>query len=248
MDAAPDASQANDLAAAVASIDELLALLGRDRDLIDIGDISHRTGIPVGRVTKLLDGVEPQTAEDPQTIFKNRLVFLHETRLKQDRKKYTLDEIAAGTGISHSTVSNMLNGLRTPKVPVVASLERFFGVAPGFFTASEGQALLRALQPVHDQLTHLALLKGKGITQVAMRSSAAGGDSGRIGHELREALTAALNQPRRDYEDPEVRELTDRMLSLPSRKRRKVISLVWDLLKFMRSEGEPPVSDPSARP
>ncbi|MFB6985579.1 helix-turn-helix domain-containing protein [Streptomyces sp. NPDC056304] len=247
MDAAPDASQANDLAAAVASIDELLALLGLGRDIIDIGDISYRTGIPVGRVTDLLGGVEPQGAVDPQTIFKNRLNFLHQTRLKKDQKKYTLDEIAAGTGISHGTVGNMLNGARTPKVPVVASLERFFDVAPGFFTASDSQALLRALEPVHDQLTHLALLKGKGISQVAMRSSVASGDSGRIGHELRQALTAALSQPRRDYDDPEVRELTDRMLSLPSRSRRRIIPLMRDLLGFVRSEGEPPASGPPAR-
>ncbi|MFI5520829.1 helix-turn-helix domain-containing protein [Streptomyces platensis] len=231
---ASDMHPADGLRAVVAAIDELLRDLDLGRDVIDIEHLSHRTGLPVPRVRALIDdtGEESETVQDS---FQDRLVFLRETRRKPDGKMYTLDEIGAGAGISHGQVGYLLNGKRkSPGLDVTRKLEKFFEVEPGFFTATERQALYRALQSTYEQLTHLALLRGKGINRLAMRSGTSG-DS-RIDRELRDALSEVLSRP--EGEDPEVRELTDRMRSLPSKSRRRVFPLIQGLLGLARPENE----------
>lgn len=197
------------------------------------------------RVHALLNGEEAQP-EQLQDVFRQRLVFLRDTRVKAGGKRYTLDEIAAGAGISHGQVGYLLSGERKPGFTVLAGLERFFAVPPGFFTATERQALYRSLKPVHESLTHVALLKGKGISQLALRSTLAPGTSSdRLGEELRSALQAALSQPEPEPEDPEVRELADRMLSLPAKSRRRIIPLIKDLLGLVRAESDSPTDRPA---
>ena len=170
------------------------------------------------------------------------LLFLRETRLKPEGRRFTLDEIAVGAGISHGQVGYLLNGERKPGFTVLASLERFFDVSPGFFTATERQALHRALLPVHESLTYVALLKGRGISQIALRSNA-NKASAWLGQELRLALETALHQPDPAPEDPDVRELADEMLSLPTNSRRRIMPLIRDLLGLVRSEGDSPNAD-----
>ncbi|MFJ5740061.1 helix-turn-helix domain-containing protein [Streptomyces microflavus] len=235
MYAASEASDADDLAEVMASIDELLAVIGLGREAIDLEGLTRKTGIPARRVLQLLDGarpVSPPGTEGEQEVFVERLRFLRDTRLAPGGKKYTQDEIAAGTGISHGQVGYMLKGERTPKLLVAAKLERFFNVTPGFFTASEYQLLLRALAPIRDELTYVAFLRGKGITQIAMRSSTAADESSTIAKELRSALAAALTQqPGRDEEaDADVRELAEQLSSLPTRSRRRVMRVLRDVL------------------
>ncbi|MEU3987616.1 helix-turn-helix transcriptional regulator [Streptomyces platensis] len=231
---ASDLHPADGLRAVVAAIDELLRDLDLGRDVIDIDHLSHRTGLPVPRVQALLDDTG-EASEQEQDSFQDRLVFLRETRRKPDGKMYTLDEIGAGAGISHGQVGYLLNGKRkSPGLDVTRKLEKFFEVEPGFFTATGRQALYRALQSTHEQLTHLALLRGKGINRLAMRSGTSG-DS-RIDRELRDALSEVLSRP--EGEDPEVRELTDRMRSLPSKSRRRVFPLIQGLLGLARPENE----------
>ncbi|WP_328545983.1 helix-turn-helix transcriptional regulator [Streptomyces platensis] len=231
---ASDLHPADGLRAVVAAIDELLRDLDLGRDVIDIDHLSHRTGLPVPRVQALLDETGEES-EQEQDSFQDRLVFLRETRRKPDGKMYTLDEIGAGAGISHGQVGYLLNGKRkSPGLDVTRKLEKFFEVEPGFFTATGRQALYRALQSTHEQLTHLALLRGKGINRLAMRSGTSG-DS-RIDRELRDALSEVLSRP--EGEDPEVRELTDRMRSLPSKSRRRVFPLIQGLLGLARPENE----------
>lgn len=232
---ASDVHPADGLQAVVAAIDELLRDLELGRDVIDLDHLSHRTGLTVARVEALLDHTG-KDSEEVQDSFQDRLVFLRETRRKPDGKMYTLDEIGAGAGISHGQVGYLLNGKRkSPGLDVTRKLEKFFEVEPGFFTATERQALYRALQSTHEQLTHLALLRGKGINRLAMRSGSTCGDS-RIDRELRDALFEALSRP--EPEDPEVRELTDRMRSLPSKSRRRVFPLIQGLLGLARPESE----------
>lgn len=228
---------ADGLRAVVAAIDGLLRDLDLGRDVIDLDHLSHRTGLTVPRVQALLDD-GGEESEQEQDSFQDRLVFLRETRRKPDGKMYTLDEIGAGAGISHGQVGYLLNGKRkSPGLDVTRKLEKFFEVEPGFFTATERQALYRALQSTHEQLTHLALLRGKGIDRLAMRSDTSG-DS-RIDRELRDALSEALSRPEsKEPEDPEVRELTDRMRSLPSKSRRRVFPLIQGLLGLARPEPE----------
>ncbi|MBY8846077.1 helix-turn-helix transcriptional regulator [Streptomyces sp. SP2-10] len=243
MPADADASKADDFSGIIASIDQLLSTLGMCHEDLDLEEISYQTAIPVDRVRSLLAGAEAEP-EDLHDTFKQRLIFLRETRLKPDGKRYTLDEIAAGTGVSHGQVGYLLNGERRPGFTVLASLEQFFNVSPGFFTATERQALSRALQPVHESLMHLALLKGKGVSHLALRSSITqGASSSRLGLELRAALAAAISQP--EPEDPEVRELTNTMLSLPTKSRRQILPLIKDMLGLVRPGDAPPDDDPA---
>ncbi|MGW2652062.1 helix-turn-helix domain-containing protein [Streptomyces sp. NPDC001478] len=227
---APDGRQPDALAAAVASIDQLIQSLGMDRSVIDVERLSFETGIPAERIPGLLDGMVPES-ETPQETFRKRLVFLRDTRLKPGGKKRTLDEIGEGAGISHGQVSYLLKGKRSPGVGAVSGLEAFFNVAPGFFTATERQALHRALQPIHEQLIHVALLRGTGISALAMRSSSVGSDDDRIGRELRAAVAEALQQPE------EVRELTYQMRALPAKSRTRVFPLIRGILGLERPGG-----------
>lgn len=240
---APDAPQADDLAVAIEATDELLNVVGLSRSVIDLEKISYDTGIDPVRVQMLLDGkgVEP---EEQQDSFQQRLTFLRATRLKPGGKRYTLDEIGDGAGVSHAQVSHLLNGKRSPGLALTARLEKFFGVQPGFFTATERQALCRALQPVQEHLTTLAYLKGKGVSQLAMRSGRATGDDSRLGQELRAALRVALDQPA--PADPEVSALTDQMMSLPSKSRRRIFPLISGLLGLARPEDGGPSGPPGS--
>ncbi|MFD8664895.1 helix-turn-helix domain-containing protein [Streptomyces microflavus] len=236
MDAATGASDEVELAEVVAAIDELLALVERGREVIDFEGLTRKTGIPGHRVVELLDGIRPTASPDPSVdehqVFVERLKFLRETRLSPAKKMFTQDEIATGAQISHGQVGYLLKGQRTPRFDVAAKLERFFDVSPGFFTASEHRLLREALIPILDDLKALALLKGLGVTQIAMRSSAAGGGSSTIASELQTALAVALTQePARDKsEDAEVQELTDRLSSLPKRSRSHVMGVIRGVL------------------
>ncbi|MFI2077608.1 helix-turn-helix domain-containing protein [Streptomyces triculaminicus] len=238
-----DAFHADDLERGIASVDELLHVLGLSREVIDFDKISYDTGLTVERVRGLLAG-EEAGPEDLSQTFQRRLVFLRETRRKPNGKKYTLDEIGQGAGISKGQVGFLLNGQRMPGLAGVSKLERFFAVQPGFFTATDRQALRRALQPIHEQLTHLALLKGQGITRLAMRSGASGEDS-KLDRELRAALTVALAEPEGDREDPELRELTEEIRALPTKSRRRIFPVLRGLLGLARPEEEKPAR-PSA--
>ncbi len=180
----------------------------------------------------LLDGTDVDPG-DVQQNFQQRLNFLRETRLKPDGKQYTLDEIGAGAGISHGSVGYLLKGQRSPGLAALASLESFFGVQPGFFTATERQALLRALGPIRDQLTHLALLRGKSVPRLAM-----GNGASPLSKELRDALEDTQTQP--NDEDPEVRILTDTVKSLPDRSRKRILPVVWGVLDLVREEDDEP--------
>ncbi|MFE7778419.1 helix-turn-helix domain-containing protein [Streptomyces sp. NPDC057445] len=243
MVAAPDEAQADDLAAVIQAIDELLPLVGLDRSVIEIAHISHQTGITADRVLALLNGAAPGT-ESLDQVFRTRLAFLRDTRRKPNGKEYTLNELGTAAGVSGGQVHFLLKGERSPTLKVSDQLEKFFQVPAGFFTASESQALARALHPIHAQLNLFALLQGKGISQLAMRSSGSGGEATELGQELRAALTVALTQSEeRDSEDDaEVRELANSVKSLPSKSRRRVIPLIKDLLGLVRDDTDPPAS------
>lgn len=223
-------SQGDDLQALVSAIDELLNAVGLGREAIDSDKLSFETGIPVDRVAELLDGAESEP-ESLNETFRQRLNFLRETRRKPDGKRFTLDEIGQGAGISKAQAGFLLNGQRMPGLAIVSALENFFHVEPGFFSATERQSLCRALQPVRGQLTHLAFLKGHGITRMAMRSGRTADESA-LGQELLSALSAVLNEP--DREDPEVRQLTSEITSLPCESRRRVVSGLRSLLRRAR--------------
>lgn len=128
--------------------------------------------------------------------------------------------------MSHGQVGFLLKGQRNPGMWAVSALENFFNVPAGFLTASEEQALDRALKPVLEQLLHLAVLKGRGISALAMRSNSDGTGDAQLGRELRTALSQALAAP----PDDDVRELAEQMKALPPRSRNRVLPAIRRIL------------------
>lgn len=214
------------LAHSIQSLENLLAEMGLDRSVVDLDRLSHQAGIPLQRVTELLKDHAPPREETPQEIFVRRLNFLRETRRKDSGRRLTQDEIGEGAGISHGQVGFLLKGQRSPGMWAVSALEGFFKVPAGFLTASDEEALDRALKPVLEQLLHLAVLKGRGISAFAMRSNSDCAGDDQLGRELR----AALNQALAEAPDDDVRELTYQMKSLPPRSRKRVLPAIRRIL------------------
>ncbi|MEU2764514.1 helix-turn-helix transcriptional regulator [Streptomyces sp. NPDC006906] len=222
----PAESLEGPLAQSIQSLETLLAELGMDRSLIDLDRLSYHAGIPRQRVAELLEGHAPPQEAPAQEIFRQRLNFLRETRRKDDGKRLTQDEIGEGACMSHGQVGFLLNGQRSPGMWAVSALEKFFHVPAGFLTASEEQALDRALKPVLEQLLHLAVLKGRGISALAMRSTSDGAGHDQVGRELRTALAQALSAP----PDDDVRELAQQVGALPPKSRNRVIPAIRRIL------------------
>ena len=63
-----------------------------------------------------------------------RMQYLLVTHRKPDNSAYSIDEIARGTGVSHSYLRNMLAGRQdNPSRKVIAALAVFFDVSPVYF-------------------------------------------------------------------------------------------------------------------
>ncbi|MEV7869139.1 helix-turn-helix transcriptional regulator [Streptomyces sp. NPDC088124] len=225
----------DDLGAVVRSIDELLTALQLSWDaIVDLESLSRRAGLPLDRIRDLIDGDVPNSeTSDP---FLDRFTFLRETRRRKDGKRLSYGEIAQGAGMSHGQVGYLLNGQRSPGHVQVQKLEKYFKVPPGFFSASDSEALCRELRPVHEDLNYLALLKGKGISHLAMRRSGSPENPNNIlAVELREALTIAMSSPVRDSDMEELRRT---MGSLSSQKRKTVLNKIRGMLSRAQSEDQ----------
>lgn len=248
---APHAFEADDLAAIVTVIDALNEQLGLDYDVIDFDKIASQTALTAERARSLLEG---ETEERPlHDLVKERLEHLRDKRRRPDGKKYSFDEIAAGAKISKAQVSAIWSGKRKPGFPVVVDLEKFFGVESGYLSRSERKELAIALEPIQEQLTHLALLRGVGISQLALRSSLTSSND-RLGREVREALAMAVQKPiarsnahgGKPHESPvaqadlEIRELARRIESLPNPSKKRVIPVLRSLLGLARPEKDEP--------
>ncbi|OIJ93609.1 hypothetical protein [Streptomyces monashensis] len=115
-------------------------------DVLDIEDLSQRTGIPSETVVVLLEGgrVEETSVNDR---VRQRLAFLRETRRRPDGRRYTLEELGKITGgVTRQTMQKWRdNG--TPSIEAADLLRRYFDLPAGFMTADEPEALNEALQP-----------------------------------------------------------------------------------------------------
>ncbi|MEU6669269.1 helix-turn-helix domain-containing protein [Streptomyces sp. NPDC046727] len=113
-------------------------------DIVDVEDLSFETGIPEPVVRALLSGGRAEEISVTERV-RRRLDFLRETRLRDDGKKYTLEEIAAAAGVTRQTMSEWRRkGM--PSLESADRLRRFFSLPPGFFFADEPEALDEALQ------------------------------------------------------------------------------------------------------
>jgi transcriptional regulator with XRE-family HTH domain len=164
---------------AYASLAELLEQLGeltgrpeRLPEALDVADLSHRTGVPVGTVVDLLGG-----GRAPETCLagrvRQRLDFIRETRRRPDGKRYSLDELARIAGTSRQWLSEWRKS-GMPSLEHADRLRRFFGLPAGFFTADEPEALYEALRPVlhslQAQADPLVRLRECGLLRLAARA------------------------------------------------------------------------------
>jgi transcriptional regulator with XRE-family HTH domain len=164
---------------AYASLAELLERLGeltgrpgRLPEALDVADLSHRTGVPVGTVVDLLGG-----GRAPETCLagrvRQRLDFIRETRRRPDGKRYSLDELARIAGTSRQWLSEWRKS-GMPSLEHADRLRRFFGLPAGFFTADEPEALYEALRPVlhslQAQADPLVRLRECGLLRLAARA------------------------------------------------------------------------------
>ncbi|MEU9477526.1 helix-turn-helix transcriptional regulator [Streptomyces sp. NPDC048191] len=222
-----------DVAAALASIKAELEELGHTIEVINFDRLTHETGITEATVRKLFAGesVAPGEVDPP---FKDRLRFLLDTRLKENGRKHTFQEVADAVGVAKSTITNLLNGSRNPGFDVSKDLAEFFN-APGFFTLGPKTALLTALGPVLEQARLIAELKGRRVERVALRGSVSAG-SDQLSRQLQAAIHQVVETAQRASqapttaaggdEDPELRELAATMRSLPANHRRSVMGIL----------------------
>ncbi|MFH8257809.1 helix-turn-helix domain-containing protein [Streptomyces roseolus] len=235
----PDTPGEQDLARVVAALTKQIKALDRTPEgLIDFGHIESTTGIEADTVRRLFAG-EAVAPEALNHSFPERLHFLRKTHPREDGKQYSADQLAQRVGIARATMTALIRGDRNPNVDVNRSLERLFGVTPGFLTMSGEEALVKALERVSDQVLLLAQLRGVRIEHLALRGSIATGND-ELAQELRAALLSGLATPappaEAQPEDTELRELTDTMRALPAGRRRSVLNVVRGVLGLAHDE------------
>ncbi|MEU2714833.1 XRE family transcriptional regulator [Streptomyces sp. NPDC007205] len=160
------------LAAVLDRLGELTGRPGRLPEVLDVADLSHRTGIPVSVVVELLAGGRaPETSLAGRV--RQRLDFIRETRRRPDGKRYSLDELARIAGTSRQWLSEWRKS-GMPGLQHTDRLRRFFGLPAGFFTADEPEALQEALRPVLQSLEAeadpLVRLRESGLIRLAARA------------------------------------------------------------------------------
>ncbi len=153
-------------------LEELTGRPGRLAEVLDVADLSYRTGIPAELVADLLSGgTAPETSLSERV--RQRLDFVRETRRRPDGKRYSLDELARIAGTSRQWLSEWRrSGL--PSLEHADRIRRHFDLPAGFFTADEAEALHAALQPVLQDLEAkadpLAPLRTPGFYRLARRA------------------------------------------------------------------------------
>jgi transcriptional regulator with XRE-family HTH domain len=151
---------------------ELTGRPGRLPEALDVSDLSHRTGIPVGVVVDLLGGGRAPEVGLAERV-RQRLDFIRETRRRPDGKRYSLDELARIAGTSRQWLSEWRKS-GMPSLEHADRLRRYFGLSAGFFTADEQEALHEALQPVLQSLEAeadpLLRLRECGLVRLAARA------------------------------------------------------------------------------
>ena len=241
--------EAESLSETVADINELITALKRDLRLINTASIHYATGIPSGVISSVLAGedVDLDSMSPPLSV---RLKFLHQTRLKETEegvsRQYTNVEIAEGTGVTKTTVGNILNEKKGASNDVTVALAKFFAVEVGYFLDPWSKVLHDAVKPKYQELKDLALLRGVDIKNIRFRGNPDLDDQ--LGQEVRAALRDAINagqttlhqdpaiQETTRHQDPAIQELTNDLESLPDSRRNKVIPAIKALLGLAKPD------------
>ncbi|WP_369228543.1 helix-turn-helix transcriptional regulator (plasmid) [Streptomyces sp. R39] len=134
-------------------------------------DLSSETGIPAEVVQRLLTGGRAEETSVADRV-RQRLDFLRTTRLRDDGKPYSQDQLADVAGVTRQTFGDWLKkGM--PSLESADRLRRFFNLPPGFFFADDAEALNEALQPhlrnLESSSDPLASLRTPEILRLAAR-------------------------------------------------------------------------------
>ncbi|MFE2536874.1 XRE family transcriptional regulator [Streptomyces sp. NPDC059371] len=114
-------------------------------DAKELVQLSYETGLPVAVVVDLLNGGRaPRTSVSDRV--RQRLVFLRETRRREDGGRYTYAELGEIAGVSRQALTAWFD-TGVPNLESADLLRRHFGASAGFLTADEPEVLNEALQP-----------------------------------------------------------------------------------------------------
>jgi transcriptional regulator with XRE-family HTH domain len=107
-----------------------------------------------------------------------KLTELFEKRRPEGRP-YTIAEVAAGTGISESTLKQLKRGLNTnPKIGTLTALAKFFDVPPTYWVSDEDPEE----QFARRDLQHA--MEDAGIQSIALRSQGLNAENIRLVTEM----------------------------------------------------------------
>lgn len=237
-------AQVEGVVAALVAVKAELEELGHTIEVINFDRLTYETGIAEDTVRALFAG-QPVSPEEVDPPFKDRLRFLLETRLKENGRKHTFQEVADAAGVAKSTITNLLNGSRNPGFELSKDLAAFFG-APGFFSIGPEKALRDSLQPVLEQARLLAAVKGLHVENMALRGHVEE-DSGPLSRQLQMALAEIVQKARASQtpvataeadDDPELRELADTMRSLPAPQRKSMMGVLRSAVSLISKKAE----------
>ncbi|MFF2305976.1 hypothetical protein ACFVVP_26140 [Streptomyces sp. NPDC058128] len=185
---------------------------------------------------------EPVPDEKLNPSFTDRLAFLLDTRRAPDGKPHKKVHIADSLALSRGMVSALFSGDRDAGIAVIAVLEEFFDVDPGFLSTSGRRALARALRPRYATLVTLSDLREKRVGHLAMRSSIHVADI-RLAGQLQQAVAAAFAapvpeplakpapEPEADPDEQELREITRQVRALAPTSRSRLMGTIRGLLR-----------------
>jgi hypothetical protein len=146
-------------------------------DVLDLADLSEKTGIRQGRVLELLTGADPEqppkTGKEREAYYRRvvgqRLEMLRTRKADSDQRLRTIGE---EIDLSHTLVGHLVNGTRSTRVEYSSPLEERYDVPHGWLSKPEGQALAECLTKLKNGLLAGAMyttLKALGGQEAALR-------------------------------------------------------------------------------
>ncbi|MFI9772239.1 XRE family transcriptional regulator [Streptomyces sp. NPDC052415] len=112
-------------------------------EVLDIEDLSYRTGILRNDVIVLIKGEQVEQRSVTDRV-RHRLAFLRTTRRREDGRGYSVQDFATLAGVTRQTMTSWCT-TGIPSIEGADQIRRHFGLPAGFMTADEPEALNEAL-------------------------------------------------------------------------------------------------------
>ncbi|MFE3095227.1 hypothetical protein ACFXG1_15540 [Streptomyces sp. NPDC059248] len=157
-------------------LDELVEEHGLDPgDVVDVAEITYRTGISGRRIRFLLKGGAASWDDDVDARVRGRVLHLYQTRT--ERRPGDVAAVAGKLGVGTVRAQQLLEGRKTPNIVHGQALTEHFGVDNDFLVAPATQLLNRSLLPVVERLSRQVpdpmaqLMERLGVTSVSFRGN-----------------------------------------------------------------------------